>query len=112
MLKHWQFVTPFGLESASQFRSPPPPALDSRVYARDLNEVAEVGALDSSARPQRKTDAARFYNVVLAVATWNPVARQAALAHGLPLVEQARLFALLNMAISDGLVAVMDTKDQ
>ena len=110
VLKHWQFVTPFGIDSASQFRSPPPPALDSRIYARDLNEVAEVGAIDSSARPQRKTDAARFYNVVLAVATWNPVARQAALAHALPLAQQARLFALLNMAISDGLVAVMDTK--
>ena len=110
VLKHWQFVTPFGIDSASQFRSPPPPALDSRIYARNINEVAEVGAIDSSARPQRKTDAARFYNVVLAVATWNPVARQAALAHALPLAQQARLFALLNMAISDGLVAVMDTK--
>ena len=43
VLKHWRFVTPFGIESASQFRSPPPPDLDSRVYTRDFNEVLEVG---------------------------------------------------------------------
>ncbi len=35
VLKHWQFVTPFGIDSASQFSSPPPPALDSRIYARE-----------------------------------------------------------------------------
>ena len=36
--------------------------------------------------------------------------RQASIARALSLSENARLFALINMAISDGLVAVMETK--
>jgi len=110
VLKHWGHVTPFALESASQFRSEPPPPLDGRRYARDLNEVQEVGSATSTARPQHKTDIARFYNAVLAVATWNPAVSQVAMAHKMSLSERARLFALLNMAISDGLVSVMETK--
>ena len=110
VLKHWGHVTPFGLESASQFRSEPPPPLDGRRYARDLNEVQEVGSATSTARPQHKTDIARFYNAVLAVATWNPAVSQVAMAHKMSLSERARLFALLNMAISDALVSVMETK--
>jgi hypothetical protein len=110
ILKHWGKVTPFGLEEAAQFRSPPPPALGSRRYARDLNEVREVGRIDSTLRPQHKTDVARFYAAVLAVGTWNPAVSQVAETHRMSLVARARLFALLNMAISDGLVAVMETK--
>jgi hypothetical protein len=53
---------------------------------------------------------ARFYAAVLAVATWNPAVAQATLREGHSLQFNARLFALLNMAISDGAVAVMDTK--
>jgi hypothetical protein len=110
VLKHWGKVTPFGLESASQYRSEPPPPLDSRRYARDLNEVQEVGSATSTARPQYKTDIARFYNAVLAVATWNPAVSQVAMTHKMSVSERARLFALLNMAISDALVSVMETK--
>jgi hypothetical protein len=110
VLKHWRNVTPFGLESASQFRSEPPPPLDGRWYARDFNEVKEVGGETSPARPQHKTDIARFYNAVLAVATWNPAVSQVAMAHKMSLSDRARLFALLNMAISDALVSVMETK--
>jgi hypothetical protein len=110
VLKHWGKVTPFGLEAASQFRSPPPPALESRRYARDYNEVLAVGALDSPVRPQHKTDVARFYAAVLAVGTWNPAVSQVAETRRMSLTARARLFALLNMAISDGAVAVMETK--
>jgi hypothetical protein len=41
---------------------------------------------------------------------WNSVARQIAAKERESLVDNARLFALLNMAMSDALVAVMDTK--
>ena len=110
VLRHWGDVAPFGIERRQQFRSAPPPPLTSQIYARDYQEVKEVGALDSSLRPPHKADIARFYNVVLAVATWNPAVSQAASARGLSLADNARLFALLNIAISDGLVAVMETK--
>jgi hypothetical protein len=110
VLKHWARLAPFGIESADQFRSPAPPALTSGRYTRDFNEVKEVGDVNSLARPQHKTDLARFYNAVLAVGTWNPAVAQVAAARRTRLDANARMFALLNMAISDGLVAVMDTK--
>jgi hypothetical protein len=110
VLKHWRNVTPFGVDSAAQFRSEPPPLLTDHRYARDFNEVREVGGVTSTMRPQRKTDIARFYNATLAVATWNPVVGQIAAARGTSLARTARILALLNMAISDGLVSVMETK--
>jgi hypothetical protein len=110
VLLHWQTVTPFAIKSADQFRSAPPPPLTSRRYARDLNEVKEVGAIDSVRRTGRLADVARFYAAVLAVATWNPAVAQATLRKRHSVAFNARLFALLNMAISDGAVAVMDTK--
>jgi hypothetical protein len=110
ILEHWGRVTPFGVRSASDFRSAPPPALTSRRYARDFLEVATVGGVDSALRPAYKADVARFYNAVLAVGTWNPAVRQVVEARRGSLVDRARLFALLNMAIADGLIAVMETK--
>jgi hypothetical protein len=110
VLRHWGNVVPFGIPSAAQFRSEPPPALASRAYAKDYDTVRTVGDRDSDLRPADRTDVARFYNAVLAVQVWNAVARQIAASHDETISQRARAFALLNMAISDGLVAVMDTK--
>jgi hypothetical protein len=110
VLLHWRNVTPFGITKVEKFRSAPPPPLTSRRYARDLNELKEVGGIDSPHRPSRGADIARFYNVVLAVATWNPAVAQVTVRERHSLSFNARLFALLNMAMSDALVAVMDTK--
>ena len=110
VLAHWQNVTPFGITSAEKFRSAPPPPLGSRRYTRDFNEVKSVGAANSALRPPHLADAARFYAVVLAVATWNPAAAQVSIAQANGLSFNARMFALLNMAMSDALVSVMETK--
>ena len=107
---HWRNVTPFGLQSSSQFRSEPPPALTSNLYRKDYEEVAAVGGRDSIMRSKDRSDAARFYAVVLAVATWNPAVRQVAAAEGTSTSDTARALALLNVAISDALVSVMETK--
>ena len=110
ILYHWGNVKPFGLVDSTQFRADPPPALTSGRYRRDYVEVMEVGDAASGLRPADRADVARFYNAVLAVGVWNDVARQLAGARQTTLSENARLLALLNMAISDGLVAVMETK--
>jgi hypothetical protein len=110
VLAHWGQVIPFGIPSAELFHSAPPPPLSSRRYARDLNEVKAVGGADSSLRSPHHTDVARFYAAVLAVATWNPAVSQVSLSRPRRLAFNARLFALVNMAISDALVAVMNTK--
>jgi hypothetical protein len=107
---HWRNVTPFGIPSSDAFRSDPPPALSSREYEKDYAEVKAVGGAGSTLRSQDRSDVARFYNAVLAVGAWNATAAQVAAAQGRTLSQNARTFALLNMALSDGLVAVMQTK--
>ena len=107
---HWRNLTPFGIRRADQFRSEPPPPLTSRRFARDYNEVKAIGAVDSERRPADRADVARFFAAVPSQAAWNPIARQVAAARRASLADNARLFALLNMAMNDALVAVMDTK--
>jgi hypothetical protein len=109
-LPHWGQVTPFGLEEGSQFRLPAPPALRTGKYANDYNEVKRLGRIDSPFRPQDRTDVARYYAATSPVAVWNPAARQVSAAQGLTLSENARLFALLGMAMADGAIAAFDTK--
>ncbi|WP_417487984.1 vanadium-dependent haloperoxidase [Maricaulis sp.] len=41
---HWYRVAPFGLDSADQFRAPPPPLVGSQQLLDEANEVAEMNA--------------------------------------------------------------------
>jgi hypothetical protein len=107
---HLRTAKPFGLERSDQFRADPPPALTSRRYARDLNELKAVGGLESPNRPPDRADVARFYAAVLNVAAWNPVAQQIAFAQKRSISENARAFALLNVAMTDALIAVFESK--
>src|SRR5215207_8331924 len=73
-------VTPFALTRPSQFRAEPPPALTSREYAKDYNEVKAVGALNNSSRDPDQTDLAHFYAGNTPV-IWNRALRDLAAAH-------------------------------
>ena len=110
LLPGWGQVTPFGLEEGSQFRLPPPPAITTGEYANDYNEVMRLGRIDSPDRPQDRTDVARFYAAATPVQAWNSAARQVSAAQGMTLSENARIFALLAMAMADGSIATFDTK--
>jgi hypothetical protein len=110
ILLHWQKVTPFGIETNAQFRSAPPPALSSPEYARCYDEILRVGAVASVERPADRADVPRLFVALSAAAAWNAVARQLAEANGTSLAENARILALLNMAVSDGLTSSMETK--
>ena len=108
---HWRKVKPFGIESADQFRLDAPPALTSPRYTRDYNEVKQVGGgVSNTERPSDRADVATYYAAVTPIGIFNPAARQLSAARGSTLSENARTLALLNMAISDGAVAVFDTK--
>jgi hypothetical protein len=107
---HWSNLQPFGIRSGDQFRSVPPPALTSPRFARHYNEVKDFGRADSEERSPHQTVVAQFYAAVQSQSVWNPVARKIAMARRSSLSQNARLFALLNMAMNDGLIAVMDTK--
>jgi len=101
----WQNVTPFGIPSDGPFLLPPPPELTSNEYAKTYNEVKSVGAANSTERPQDRADVAVFYAGSSPTFVFNQVARQLAQQEGGSLSQNARAFALLNMAISDSLVA-------
>lgn len=105
----WREVKPWFMRQPSQFRPEPPPALTSELWARDYNEIKELGARNSQKRTAEQTEVARFWTAV-GVATWNPVARSLATAQPRTLIDNARLFTLVNMAASDAFVAVFDGK--
>jgi hypothetical protein len=107
---NWQNVTPFGIRSGSQFVLPPPPALTSGRYTRAYDEVKELGDANSTERTQDQTNIALFYNDEIPVLIFNEAARQITTARPRSLSENARDFALINMAISDAAVATFYNK--
>jgi hypothetical protein len=106
-LTHWPAVVPFALSSSAQFRPPPPPALTSARYTTDFIETKELGAAGSTKRTEDQTLVARLWASVgtptSSLNIYNNVARDVALARGNTLIETARLFALLNIALHDAL---------
>jgi hypothetical protein len=109
LLPGWGLVTTFGIMDGAQFRSAPPPALNSAKYTRSYIEVKDVGDVNSQDRPPDRTDVAKFY-IISAVQVYNPAARQVSAEQGKTLSQNARIFALISMAVSDGLVSCMETK--
>jgi hypothetical protein len=110
----WPDVTPFALAAGSQFRPAPPPALDSAAYAVAFNEVKDLGRSDSLTRTDEQTQIAKFWNdglgTAFAMGYWNRIAQQVATDQGLSLVQEARLFALLNISEADAQISCWDAK--
>ena len=98
---------PFLIESPEQFRSEGPNALESGQYTKDFNEVKELGALDSTKRTADETAAAVFWQFP-PIALWNGVARS--LAGSLDTADQARLYAMINLAAADGAISCWNDK--
>jgi PAP2 superfamily protein len=107
---HWQNVTPFGISSVADFLPEPPPALTSNTYGKDYVEVKAVGSTTSAERPQDRTLVAQFYAGASPSFVFNSAARQIATVKGSSASENAQTLALVNMAISDSLVASFFTK--
>lgn len=110
----WPDVTPFALTSGAQFRPAAQPALDSAEYAAAFNEVKTLGRTDSTIRTDEQTQIARFWNdgtgTAFAPGYWNKIAQTVAAERGLSLVNDARTFALLNVASADAIISCWDAK--
>jgi hypothetical protein len=97
-------VTPFATTSPAQFRPGPPPALTSAAYAAAFNQTKELGARTGSTRTADQTLVAGLWRLPLTnTLVWNHVAQDVSEDRGLSITENARLFALLNMSLHDGL---------
>jgi hypothetical protein len=102
-------VTPFALNSPSQFRAKDPPALNSPEYTRDYDEVKAVGKSDSTTRTAAQTDLANFWNSNY-VALWCSVTRNLAEANLDNVGDTARLLALVSMSMADSAITSWDSK--
>ena len=109
VLPGWGNVRPWVLTSGSQFRPDAPPSLDSGRYARDYNEVRELGAVNSLVRTPEQTQIATFWTGSPS-AIWNVVARQVIVGRNLDLSSTARALALMYLAASDSGIACWDAK--
>jgi PAP2 superfamily len=109
MLPHWGQVTPFTMATPWQFRLPGPPALASGEYARDYEEVKQVGGKNSTTRTAEQSEIARYWYEG-SPQGWSRVARVVAAQRGLDRWENARLLALVNAVIADGYIAGADTR--
>jgi hypothetical protein len=114
---HWGNVLPFGLTSVSHFPVPPPPPLDSPQYTQAFEQVRLLGAKESAARTADQTEIGIFWaydrdtmgppNIL-----YNQMARVIAGQMGNSLAENARLFALLNIAQADAAIVCWRAKYQ
>jgi hypothetical protein len=113
---HYGSVLPFAITSSTQFAPNPPPAMTSAEYADALNEVKEIGAVNSATRTADQTLVARLWAGVGTptnfLFVWNNVARTVALDRGITTVEMARLFALTNISLHDTLQTSFASKFQ
>jgi len=105
----WRFVKPFVLKRGDQFRAEGPPRLDSDEWAADFNETKRLGRVNSADRTAEQTEIA-LCDAEPSLPMWNRVARNVSAQSQTGLVENARLFALLNLAMVDATIACWDSK--
>lgn len=112
----WGDVTPFVLTAADQFPVPPPPPLDSVDYAVAYNEVKALGQDISTTRTAEQTIIGTFwgYDGTPGLGTpprlYNQIARVIAKQRRNTPAQNARLFALLNLAQADAGIASWNVK--
>jgi len=102
-------IRPLALTSASRFRPDGPLALTSQAYADDLNQVEQLGAIDSSTRTPAQTEQALFWTDH-DLRMWNDGLLRLATNHGLDLVQTARMLAMAHVAGGDAMIACFDAK--
>jgi hypothetical protein len=102
-------MRPFSLDSADQFRPHGPPALSSKRWARDYNEVKEIGSSTSTTRTAEQTLAARFW-AEPPVQQAHGSFRKFVSDHDLDVVGAARFMAMISVVYADALIACFDAK--
>lgn len=111
-LPAWGRVTPFVLKHPAQFRPKPPYHVKDKKYAADVHEIQALGGdgtTTPSTRSADQTEIGRFW-IESSPQAWNRLARTVSAGQVLEPWENARLFALLNVALADGYIGSWSTK--
>jgi len=112
------YMTPWVIGAPSQFRPGGPPDLTSARYAADFNETKTMGSISSPIRTAHETIYSWFWAASTATYLWNHVAdsliddddsdrwdeRRNSL------LENARVLALLDLAMADAAIACWEAK--
>jgi len=114
---HWGFVQPFVIPATAHFPVPPPPALDSPAYASAFMEVNDHGARVSASRTPDQTEIGVFWaydrgGMGPPPILYNQLVRVIAAQQGNTLADNARLFALINIAQADAGIVCWAAKYQ
>jgi hypothetical protein len=116
---YWGRVRPFVLKSGDQFRTLPPPKLDSAAYAEAFDEVKRLGGdgiTTVTVRSSEQTEIGIFWaydgtpSLCAPPRLYNQITVQIAEQMGSNFVELARLLALVNVAMADAGIAVWESK--
>jgi hypothetical protein len=117
---HWSGVDLFVLESAEQFRTPPPPPLNSPEYTAAYNEVMRLGGdgdVTETERTPEQTQIGIYWaydgtpSLCAPPRLYNQVALEIARVKATTnVLDLARLLALVNVAMADAGVAVWESK--
>jgi membrane-associated phospholipid phosphatase len=114
LLPQWGDLVPFGPRPIASFVPMAPPALTTSRYAEEVAQVQELGSANSTVRSADQTQIARFWANGGGTATppghWNQIARIVIAQQGLDVGEEARLMALLNLAMADAAIVSWNTK--
>lgn len=102
-------VRPFLVPDVEMLRTDPPNAVTSAAYAEDFNEVKALGSLTSATRTADETRAAIFWQDH-GPAIWNRVVRSLAAKPGSEIADNARLFAMTNLAAADAAIGCWENK--
>ena len=102
-------VKPFVLDSPSQFRPGPPPAISSDLYVEEFEEVRDYGVNVGSLRTAAQTETALFFTDVT-IGPLHAGLRDLATRRGLDISDSARLFAAVTVSMGDSAIAVWDAK--
>jgi hypothetical protein len=116
---HWGECLPFVMESASQFRVPPPPAMTSAEYTAAYNEVKRLGGdgiTTATERTPEQTEIGIFWaydgtpSLCAPPRLYNQIVCQIADEMKSSEFELARLLTLVNVAMADAALAVWESK--
>ena len=114
LLPDWGECACFAVAEGVKFRPAGPPALDSDAYVASYRTVKALGGKASRERTNEQTEIALFWadgdGTVTPPGHWNRIARSAANGRKTSLIENARLYALLNVAMADAAMVCWECK--
>jgi PAP2 superfamily len=115
----WGQVTPFVIQSPADYQVPPPPALTSPEYTAAfdlLKAIGGDGVLTPTVRTTEQTVIGIFWSydgspdIGTPPVAYNQIVEIIAQQEGNTLMQNARLFALANLAMADASIAAWYTK--